>query len=88
MTTWIGLKVFSFSKKPLLTISYFEDYSLKNKIVSYNLQGSKTPYIAEYSEVDGGYWLYVLVEPNLLKIPVESARMELLNLLKHHNMNR
>ena len=80
--TWIGLKQFDFTPVPLLTLSYFEDYKMNPKEISFHLQGTKLNYIAEECSYDGGYWLYIILENRLLEISEEAARMELKALIQ------
>ena len=79
--TWLGLKVFDYVDKPLLTLAHFEYYKSNPKDVSFKLQGTKLNYISEYNANDDGYWHYIIVDQNLFDTKVEVARKELIDLI-------
>lgn len=78
---WIGFKVFALSQECQLCIGVFEDYNNKGRKVTDALQGLRQNYIAEDCPIDYGYWLYVLLNKELLYTSPDVARSELLHQL-------
>lgn len=78
---WIGLKVFDFTNDYQLCIAVYEEYAQKEQPATRIMQNKRLSYIAEDASIDGGYWLYHVIDKKILE-NVEIAKREFQRLLK------
>lgn len=75
---WVGLKIFPFSSVPKLSIGLWESYNESKLRSSHIFQSKHLSYYAESVPLDGGYWLYTILDDNILDSKIDLIKKELL----------